>query len=148
MSRPLDTLATFETASQGGPLLIPARYAIRQALDQEFQKHLIRQSADAAQSRYKAGNTAGQDLDPSARRENVVLGLEGKKPMTAAAERDFFGRIVNKARPQPGMETEEGKFRKSLPSDGGGNKVWVSFHEGFSNAVRKPITIEDLMRGL
>ena len=26
-------------------------------------------------------------------------------------------------------------------------KVWVSFHEGFSNAVRKPITLEELMRG-
>jgi len=28
------------------------------------------------------------------------------------------------------------------------NKVWVTFHEGYSNAVRKPITIEELMRGL
>lgn len=28
------------------------------------------------------------------------------------------------------------------------NKVWVSFHEGFSNAVSKPITIEELLRGL
>ena len=27
-------------------------------------------------------------------------------------------------------------------------RVWVSFHEGFSNAVRKPITMEELMRGL
>jgi chromosome transmission fidelity protein 18 len=25
-------------------------------------------------------------------------------------------------------------------------KVWVSYHEGFSNAVRKPLTLAELMR--
>ncbi|RMD42304.1 hypothetical protein DV735_g2832, partial [Chaetothyriales sp. CBS 134920] len=28
-----------------------------------------------------------------------------------------------------------------------GARVWVSFHEGFSNAVRKPITLKELMEG-
>ena len=28
------------------------------------------------------------------------------------------------------------------------HRVWVSFHEGFSNAVRKPISLEELMRGM
>jgi chromosome transmission fidelity protein 18 len=27
-------------------------------------------------------------------------------------------------------------------------RIWVSFHEGFSNAVRKPVTLDDIMRGL
>lgn len=39
----------------------------------------------------------------------------------------------------------ERRKEKSGKSD---NKVWVSYHEGFSNAVRKPITIDELLRGL
>jgi chromosome transmission fidelity protein 18 len=27
-------------------------------------------------------------------------------------------------------------------------RVWVSFHEGFSNAVRKPVTLREIMSGL
>ena len=27
-------------------------------------------------------------------------------------------------------------------------RVWVSYHEGFSNAVRKPITLREIMSGL
>lgn len=28
-----------------------------------------------------------------------------------------------------------------------GGRIWMSFNEGFSNAVRKPITLRDLMDG-
>ena len=27
-------------------------------------------------------------------------------------------------------------------------RVWVSYHEGFSNAVRKPVTLREIMSGL
>ena len=37
--------------------------------------------------------------------------------------------------------------RKGEAEDESG-RVWVSFHEGFSNAVRKPITLAELMKGL
>lgn len=45
-----------------------------------------------------------------------------------------------------GNAQAEGKGEKKDGKDD--NKVWVSFHEGFSNAVRKPLTIEELLRGL
>ena len=43
--------------------------------------------------------------------------------------------------------------RRRRGGDGGGDvdhgdKVWVSFNEGFSNAVKKGITLEDLITGL
>ncbi len=140
-------MATFETAFCGEQATAPARYSIRQALDQEYQKLLIRQRADAAQSRFKAGSIPGQIDEPSSAVERFLLATdEGKKPKVAATRRDFFGRIVNDAQPQSLDSSNSEKNKNSLKGNDD-NKVWVSFHEGFSNAVRKPITLEELMRG-
>ena len=146
--RPLDNLAVFETASQSGPAA-PARFAIRQALDQEYQKYLVRQNADARQARYRAGGDPDADAEiPSVNNENAGDGANAKRSKPAATKRDFFGRIIDEARP----ESKDGSSseKMGLPQLGEreqDKKVWVSFHEGFSNAVRKPITLEELMRG-
>lgn len=69
----------------------------------------------------------------------------------AAPKRDFFGRIVNKtaADSEPLEASHRDNDAKGQASEGkSGGKVFVSFHEGYSNAVRKPITLDDLMRGL
>ena len=154
MDRPLDTLATFETATQSGPATAPARFAIRQVLDQEYQKYIIRQRADARQARYGTGNRIlDHDVDSgNMDKENVPFESEWKKPKVIAAKRDFFGRIINEARPRSkdecGLDEQSRKKAKYVPGEEEVNKVWVSFHEGFSNAVRKPITLDELMRGL
>lgn len=112
----------------------------------------MQQSADARQARYKAGNPLGQVSSfEHTDKENEAMGQGHKKPKVAGAKRDFFGRIVNDSRPpvSDGMAAEEKATKKKLipGPDQEVNKVWVSFHEGFSNAVRKPITLEELMRG-
>lgn len=151
--RPLDTLATFETATVApGSAPAPVRYAIRQVLDQEYQKYLIEQSAIIRQARYKAANPLGQAPNIGyADKENEAVEQGHKEPKVVGAKRDFFGRIINESRPlvsEGGAAEEEAVTRRkqSSGSDDQVNKVWVSFHEGFSNAVRKPITLEELMR--
>jgi len=140
----MDGLATFETASRGGKATTPAGYAIRQALNQEYQKYLIRQSVDAAQSRSRAGSNPGQsDKSSSAINKSAVAAVEGKKVKIIATRRDFFGRVVNDVQPES-LAPSNSEKHKSVDGE---HKVWMSFHEGFSNAVRKPITLEDLMRG-
>lgn len=147
LNRPLDNLAVFETAFQSGPTA-PARYAIRQALDQEYQKYLLRQTAEARQARYQAGggieSEAKSGLDD---KENTDPQAEEKQSKPKAGKRDFFGRIIHEAQPVSveghGAKQREAKTEETN-KDG---KVWVSFHEGFSNAVRKPITLQELMRG-
>ena len=59
-----------------------------------------------------------------------------------AIKRDFFGRVI-KEKP-----LREGEVRKKTKQESEDDRIWVSFHEGFSNAVRKPITIDELLRGL
>lgn len=167
---PIDTLTSFETLSRTtdqpgtaaavGP---PARYAIRQALDQEFRKYRLLQSAEMRQARYTKG--AGSGIPAGSPSSGVVVDeLPADKTVITSAptslkpRRDFFGRIIT-IQQQQQQQQDDGVIRKSdgeIEIKGGmikrgkcdvNNQVWVSFNEGFSNAVRKPITIEELMRG-
>lgn len=145
-------MAAFETACQNGSTTAPARYAIRQALDQEYQKYLLRQRTHNRQATYKAGGGLRSDADLGAEeKENASTGKDGVKLKPIAVKRDFFGRIIDVALPtvrgQSCQESDESQNSKT-DEKGEERKVWVSFHEGFSNAVRKPITLDELMRGL
>ena len=118
-------------------------------MDQEYQKYLVRQNTAARQARYRAG---GDPVDPNTDPRTDINDNDKLVPQShatkikAAAQRDFFGRIIVEEPTRPGsragaaQQGEDGKEQEK-------KKVWVSFHEGFSNAVRKPITLEELMRG-
>jgi chromosome transmission fidelity protein 18 len=124
---------------------------VRQVLDQEYQKNIIIRENAARQARYKAGNPDDkEDFSFSATKENKGHHAEAR---VLGAKKDFFGRVVKETGPLQEIDgNAEGgvgdgkKKRKEKGKDD--NKVWVSFHEGFSDAVRKPITIEELFRGL
>lgn len=72
-----------------------------------------------------------------------------------AVKRDFFGReILNHASVHASASGSSNSCGGGKSSGGGGSgggdgkpKVWVTFHEGFSNAVRKPIGMRELMDG-
>ena len=155
LNRPVDTLALFETACQPGmPAAAPTRYAIRQALDQEYQKYLARQNTNARQARYRAGGGDPDEVNAEPGNDNnkddIAPGLsEANNKAKPAAKRDFFGRIIiNEPTRRP--ESRDGSRTRGQQGEDGkeqDKKVWVSFHEGFSNAVRKPIALEELMRG-
>ena len=82
----------------------------------------------------------GEIVVSEEKEEDVVKKLDevNKK----VVKRDFFGRVI---REKPLLE---GEVRKQTKPEGDEDRIWVSFHEGFSNAVRKPITMEELFRGL
>lgn len=164
---PIDTLTSFETISRttdqptsAAALPPPARYAIRQALDQEFRKYALLQSAEMRQARYTKG--AGSGFPAGLSSSSIVVDeLPAERTVitpTAASlkpKRDFFGRVISiqQQHQDDGVirksdeETEtQGRIIKKGKCDVN-NQVWVNFNEGFSNAVRKPITIEELMRG-
>ncbi|KAI9789163.1 MAG: hypothetical protein M1816_006295 [Peltula sp. TS41687] len=178
MEPPLDTLATYDTyttttttnnhllSTTAGPSA-PTRYAVRQVLDQEYQKALIRRANEERQARYFAGVGGGGDSYLPADKENpaVSKNSEGGKgaggtttTRAKAKKRDFFGRlIVNEARPTDDDEEVDGvnengekkrRRKENGVENGRGRDAWISFHEGVSNAVRRPITLDELMRAL
>ena len=140
-------MTLFETASISGSAPAPVRYAVRQVLDQEYQKNVIVRENAARQARYKAGNPDDKEFSFAAMKENKGHRAEAR---VLGTKKDFFGRVVSDSMPLQeidGNAENDGKGkRKEKGKDD--NKVWVSFHEGFSNAVRKPISIEELLRGL
>lgn len=142
---PIDILATFETIARNGqPTASPSRYAVRQVLDQEYQKYILRQSAEMRQARYNAGGINGQPSSTQTVRGLVQSETDGMKTLKPSqVRRDFFGRIIQDG--DGGLLMKQAKNSASVRE---GNEVWVSFHEGFSNAVRKPITMEELMKGV
>lgn len=126
------------SADSGGTA--PVRYAVRQVLDQEYRKETMRKQSEVLSSS-KPGQTwndkSGKNDDQSAKK-NAIRNAPGIK-------RDFFGRILKD--PEPRLQRSDDSPVQNEASKAG-RKVWVTYHDGFSNAVRKPISMNELMAGL
>ncbi|GKU01684.1 chromosome transmission fidelity protein 18 [Fusarium langsethiae] len=147
MEPDLDVLATFET---GAALLLPSaaptRYAVRQVLDQELKRTLIEREALARQARFQAGNPLGhvEMMNTDKLINAKKLALAGPEDATLI-KRDFFGRIIE-ARPL--AEITGNTPQQKAKQDEKERKVWVTYHEGLNNAVRKPMSLQEFSRGL
>ncbi|KAI0100332.1 hypothetical protein GGR51DRAFT_353078 [Nemania sp. FL0031] len=150
MEPDLDLLATFETSA--AVLLgtqAPTRYAVRQVLDQELQKaNSLRENA-ARQARYKAGNPHASEDYVFDNKENATV-ADNSLP-AIPVKKDFFGRVIQSA-VRPLSESDGNSMDKkkagTKPLGKAETKIWVTYHEGMNNAVRKPITLDELLRGL
>ncbi|KAL2365684.1 hypothetical protein RJZ56_001446 [Blastomyces dermatitidis] len=149
MEPPLDTLTMFSKLKGSGSSA-PVRYAIRQVLQQEYEKEILRQRSQAGQARLngpKSDNFSRDDNNDS----NEINGRNGSNlyklpPRLNGPKRDFFGRVVvNEARPG---SRGTGGSAAAAPAKAGNNPAWVGFHEGYSNAVRKRVTLKELLSGL
>jgi len=145
----------------------PTRYAIRQVLDQELRKEKILQASQLRQAR-GGGALIGSFVpisDVSENKENThpTSKAQSQDIKPAKIKRDFFGRpLTNNSLltppPEIGAKVDATSIAKSTATkgrarnaaeagEGEGGRIWMSFHEGFSNAVRKPMTLADLMEG-
>ncbi|KAF2014129.1 hypothetical protein BU24DRAFT_370852 [Aaosphaeria arxii CBS 175.79] len=134
MEPPLDQLAAFETLD--GKKDDKVRFAVRSVLESEWKRESLR--IDAESRRRRGGHMEGE----------VAHEVEEEEPASKPATKDkvlkdFFGRVVPIQAPVEGE-----KPKKNVDKANDEDRIWVTFHEGFSNAVRKPITIDDLFRGL
>ena len=136
MEPPLDALAGFETLA--GKRDDKVRYAVRSVLESEWKKESAR--IDMENRKRRGGQESDEVVVPEGKEQDVAKKLEEVNKKTV--KRDFFGRVIKE---KPLME---GEVRKKTKQEGDEDRIWVSFHEGFSNAVRKPITIDELFRGL
>ncbi|KAK0942200.1 Chromosome transmission fidelity protein 18 [Friedmanniomyces endolithicus] len=129
------------------------RFAVRQVLEQEWRKEEARRAEKARQARFTGGippgGNAGADIAMSTR-DDDGLPEKGNAVKVRAADtttkRDFFGRAL--APPVLGAEeTAAARTRRVKQERKEEGRVWVSFHEGYSNAVRKGIGLRELMGG-
>lgn len=141
MEPAIDVAGTFETTEgkKGGE---GTRYAIRQVLDAEWRKEVKRRENEA---RGKRGGFA-QGIDVMAEASDDEREKEPVEEKTKA-KRDFFGRLIaEECNEDAGKSADEPSRSDGAHNDKG--IVFCTFHEGYSNAVRKPVTLAELMRGL
>lgn len=112
----------------------PVRYAVRQVLEQEYRKETVRKQSDVLTAKSGLGKAASEQggANQKAIKEGVV-------------KRDFFGRVIQEPVREKQATEEQNPVDESSKA---GRKVWVTYHEGFSNAVRKPISMGELLAGL
>jgi len=135
MEPPLDGIGAFETM-KGGQGKDGVRYAVRQVLEMEWRKDTMKKGEELRVKKMK-GDVGMDDGKGGKIKELDLLGNTVK--------RDFFGRVVKETGPAKPVEEKNLDGSEKKDED---RRVWVSFHEGFSNAVRKPMTLKELMDGM
>lgn len=155
--RPLDTLISFSKTK--GTVLdtgssAPVRYAVRQVLDQEYRKEVIRKHGEPLLGLVKStsGTSKSKTKNDHDNKENDNRSRTKPGGSEAGVKRDFFGRIIINNETAPSSTTSSkpaaGDHHQTSSRHERDRKVWVTFHEGFSNAVRKPITVAELLSEL
>ncbi|PNH40799.1 hypothetical protein VD0004_g6252 [Verticillium dahliae] len=144
----LDALAVYETATSVLSVQAFTRYAVRQVLDQELQASIARRENEARQARFQGGNPLGNDV-PSTRVDKEAIEQKRLKVLALAdrVRKDFFGRVIEEKPLQEGEGEGNGRGAGRAAQDQP-MRVWVSYNEGLNNAVRKPISLQELMRGM
>ena len=124
----------------------PVRYAVRQVLDQEYRKEVVRKHSDMINSSAAANSKQSMKTRKFTDGEN-----ENSKPplKDLGAKRDFFGRIIEEPQRDPAAEDGIGGQDPAQSEESkAGSRVWLTYHDGYSNAVRKPISMAELLTGL
>ncbi|KAL4941925.1 hypothetical protein BDV06DRAFT_193423 [Aspergillus oleicola] len=161
MEPPLDSLISFSKAPGLSSTSAPVRYAVRQVLDQEYRKESIRKNSEALSSHSASSSTKSRSSANSKLNPNGAHNPSDAKIRSGNVKRDFFGRVIEDL---PGQVSGSGngenkenedrpgevkrKSKAAMDNESAGRKVWVTYHDGFSNAVRKPISLGELLGGL
>jgi chromosome transmission fidelity protein 18 len=137
-------------------------------LDQELQRTIALRDAEARRARFASG--AGKDAASSSatagppaslptpfdNKENLRKMLLEEAKAAPAIKKDFFGRVVE-VRPLAEVDGNSAERRRrgsgpngddAEPGPAAETKVWVTFHEGLNNAVRKPLSLQDFLKGM
>ena len=143
---------------------------MRQVLEQELHKALAQRDTAARQARLRSGRPRDDrdDRDDNDKENNAAC----KPPVAAAVRRDFFGRVIAPSDGKTPLGEADGNAGAGVATGGreagwrgrgrggvgeeeedparaaAGGRVWVTYHEGQNNAVRRPISLEDFLRGL
>ncbi|KAI5283500.1 hypothetical protein KEM54_002083 [Ascosphaera aggregata] len=145
MEPPLDTLVEFskiKSATMQGintTISAPARFAVRQVLAQELQREALRRSSEAGQAKMANQQPSGNGPKD---KTDMMARLNGPK-------KDFFGRIIS----ENTKSQEEQRKKMAADEVNNGRKTglthaWIKYHDGFSNAVRKRITMQEMLSDL
>ncbi|KAJ2062411.1 Chromosome transmission fidelity protein 18 [Coemansia sp. S146] len=153
---PIDRLYGFPSQRPLRPIM-PMRYPVRQLISQELERLRLARLA-AKSSHVPDGETV--DAKELSKRDYLTKLFADPMASSATAQKlkriddsegeeepvvkDFFGRIVTKKKPVASSGSPaKGAKKASIPTER--SREWFHFFEGFSNAVRKPTQVKELL---
>ncbi|KAJ1984711.1 Chromosome transmission fidelity protein 18 [Dimargaris verticillata] len=148
-------LVSTKAASGSTAVSLSNKYATQQMIAQEVEKEIIRrreailnaQASHSPKAKASAGGSKREALVP-----RPIIQDKLENPTRTIVVRDFFGRhIAPRAKAdghdsnQPTAASSGSGMVKPAVCTWDGTKVWYQYNEGYSNAVRKPVRIRDLL---
>ncbi|KAJ2072527.1 Chromosome transmission fidelity protein 18 [Coemansia sp. RSA 2337] len=151
---PIDRLYGFPSQRPLRPIM-PMRYPVRQLISQELER--LRLARLAAKSLHVDEAVDAKELskrdyltklfaDPMASSATAkpLKRIDGSEGEEEPVVKDFFGRIITKKKPVATSGSPvKGAKKTSIPTER--SREWFHFFEGFSNAVRKPTQVKELL---
>ncbi|KAG4305095.1 hypothetical protein PORY_001265 [Pneumocystis oryctolagi] len=129
---PIEMLTTFNFLKRHKP--IPLKYSICQVINMELENEKLRIQ------KQKHDKSLNEILDNTSVCKRK---LDESTSVKSEVTKDFFGRIVDKTINNKKFKNFNDRNKVSIKPKA---KIWVKFHEGYSNAVRRPISIEELLK--
>lgn len=134
---PIDVFGQY--AGQASGLIGPSRHGAKQYVQRAIDAEQRRRRTAAALA--SSGATL-QDTAAAATAASCEMLPPYPTPGATATYRDFFGRVISTPKvPQTPASTA----RASPSASSHGPRVFYRYHEGYSNAVRKPIKLAALL---
>ena len=134
---PIDVFGQY--AGQASGLIGPSRHGAKQYVQRAIDAEQRRRRTAAALA--SSGATL-QDTAAAATAASCEMLPPFPTPSATATYRDFFGRVISTPKvPQTPASTA----RASPSASSRGPRVFYRYHEGYSNAVRKPIKLAALL---
>lgn len=128
---PIETLITFAFFKKHEPIF--PKYSICQIINMELENEKLR----IQKQRYNKDSNKSLNVTSGYKRKSDKL-FNVEQQFT----KDFFGRIIPKSIDNKNQKNFDRNKIFIKPN----SKVWVKFHEGYSNAIKKPIPIEDILK--
>ncbi|KAI8084232.1 P-loop containing nucleoside triphosphate hydrolase protein [Gilbertella persicaria] len=121
---PVEQLVQYQLSTS--KTILPKQYAVRQMIAHEIETEIIRRREEASHSRNK--DVKKPELTKSKSNERIK-----PKDTSKQISLDFFGRACT---PKAKATTTSAKM------EGNATLISYRYHEGFSNAVRKPMSVQ------
>ncbi|KAI8878823.1 P-loop containing nucleoside triphosphate hydrolase protein [Backusella circina FSU 941] len=130
---PVEQFLVFESLPQRS--LLSKQYAVRQLISREIELEIIRRREEVLES-----NRPKSEILPRSKPDIIMK----DKPIQEKIPTDFFGRpIASKSASENTAENNTSTLKKvAMEVDLQKPEVIYRYHEGFSNAVKKPMTVQ------
>ncbi|KAI8975765.1 hypothetical protein BDF20DRAFT_914624 [Mycotypha africana] len=132
---PVEQLLQFELSSPKA--ILPRQYAVRQMISNEIETEILRRREEAANER----NKGKERKNPAQEQISFTEQLKNKINKEKQVPLDFFGRPIVPKQSSSSNQQKASTHQLKMQVDEKNTPVAYKFHEGFSNAVRKPMTV-------